>query len=138
MRKREISEPTFQMPLWLLDITKRITQIVEQYTKETFCINECNAISYKRREGHELEPHVDDRKLSTSIIANLSLCGDCIMTYSCIKPKPRCVDSVDVLLKRRTLQIQSGSARYDYSHGILNSNLLNNRRVSITFRESPL
>ena len=26
--------------------------------------NECNAIDYRRQEGHELAPHVDDRQMS--------------------------------------------------------------------------
>jgi alkylated DNA repair dioxygenase AlkB len=43
-----------------------------------------------------------------------------------------------VLLRRRTLQVLTGKARYDYSHGICNEDLLSDRRVSITMRESPL
>jgi alkylated DNA repair dioxygenase AlkB len=43
-----------------------------------------------------------------------------------------------VLLKRRTLQLLTGRSRYDYSHGICNHDFLNDTRVSITMRESPL
>jgi alkylated DNA repair protein alkB family protein 4 len=45
-------------------------------------------------------------------------------------------DRVDVRLPRRSLQIQSGDARYAFAHSIANENLLDPRRVSITFRES--
>ena len=43
-----------------------------------------------------------------------------------------------VLLKRRCLQVLTGKARYDYSHGIRNVDLFSDRRVSLTMRESPL
>ncbi len=35
-------------------------------------------------------------------------------------------------------QILSGRARYNYTHGITNGDLLDPRRLSITFRFSPL
>ena len=43
---------------------------------------------------------------------------------------------VDVFLPRRSLQLQTGETRYDFSHAIRNENLLADRRVSVTFRES--
>jgi len=42
----------------------------------------------------------------------------------------------EVQLPRRALQLQSGTVRYDYQHGIPNSHLLEPRRVSITFRQN--
>jgi len=47
-------------------------------------------------------------------------------------------DVVKVLLKRRTLQILTGDARYNFSHGIKNEDLMSSSRISITMRESPL
>ena len=38
-------------------------------------------------------------------------------------------------LPRRSLQVQTGSVRYDWKHGISNQNLRGERRISITFRE---
>lgn len=38
-------------------------------------------------------------------------------------------------LPRRSLSIQTGQCRYDYTHAIANEDLLSERRVSITFRE---
>ena len=95
----------------------------------------------------ELEPHCDDRQMSSGVLVNLSLLGDCVMTYAPDKknfdkkhdaPNRSRVQkrAVDVFLPRRSLQIQSGSTRYDFSHAIRNENLLADRRVSVTFRES--
>ncbi|KAA6416628.1 MAG: hypothetical protein FRX49_12427 [Trebouxia sp. A1-2] len=73
--------------------------------------NEANAIDYRKDLGHWLKPHVDDRQLSTDKIVTLSLAGLAIITKD---------------------------ARYMYTHGIGRDALLAPRRVSITFRQSPL
>lgn len=101
--------------------------------------NEANAIDYRKAQGHHLQSHVDDRKLSKEPIANLSLAGDCYMTFRNMEPN-RNISILEqkVLLRRRCIQILTGRARYDYAHGIDNKDLLSNRRVSITMRESPL
>lgn len=95
--------------------------------------NEANAIDYRRANGDYLKSHVDDRQLSKEPIANLSLAGDCLMTF-----KNERKQNQKILLKKRTLQILTGGARYDYSHGIDNEDLLSDRRISITMRESPI
>jgi hypothetical protein len=141
--------------------------------------NEANAIRYHKKMGHCLASHCDDRKLSKELIANLSLEGDCYMTYQNEKYKdhdqkqleehPYKQESMEknqetkspeilivpgrksegvpfvqipsfhnVLLKRRTLQLLTGRARYDYSHGIRNEHFIDETRVSITMRESPI
>ena len=101
--------------------------------------NEANAIDYRRKQGHWLKSHVDDRSLSKEPIANLSLAGDCYMTFTNQAPhRNLAVQSKRVLLKNRCLQILTGKSRYDFSHGIANEDLLSDRRVSITMRESPL
>jgi alkylated DNA repair dioxygenase AlkB len=101
--------------------------------------NEANAIDYRRFKGDYLKSHVDDRQLSKEPIANLSLAGDCYMTFRLQKQKSSDLPQEHkVFLKRRTVQLLTGSARYDYSHGIQNEDLLSDRRVSITMRESPL
>lgn len=103
-------------------------------TLRNFTPNECNAINYRKDLGSELTAHCDDRQLSSDLLVNLSLMGDCTMTY--IHDKFPNSKKVDVYLPRRSLQIQSGETRYDYMHSISNSNLHANRRVSVTFRES--
>lgn len=104
--------------------------------------NEANAIDYRKPLGHWLKSHVDDRYLSKEPIANLSLAGDCIMTYTLVSSSSSAStmnqQTYRVLLRRRTLQVLTGQARYAYSHGINNADLLSPRRVSITLRESPL
>jgi 2OG-Fe(II) oxygenase superfamily len=101
--------------------------------------NEANAIDYHSANGDYLKDHVDDRQLSKEPIANISIAGNCYMTF--IYQKKRIIgprEQLRVLLPRRTLQVLTGSARYDYSHGIRNEDLLDDRRVSVTMRESPL
>ena len=100
--------------------------------------NEANAIDYHKQQGHYLKSHVDDRQLSKEPIANLSLAGDCYMTFRNVAPHRNAVVPKKVLLKRRCLQILTGKARYDFSHGIESADLLSDRRVSVTMRESPL
>ena len=128
--------PGREMPAWLAFVVARIEAVVRERVPgiASFRINECNAIDYRRRLGHELHAHVDDRQLSGPVICNLSLAGDAIMQYKGMKKNS--IVTHNVRLPRRCLQIQSGASRYDYSHGIDNANLLADRRVSITFRES--
>ncbi|KAL0047088.1 hypothetical protein WJX82_006265 [Trebouxia sp. C0006] len=95
--------------------------------------NEANAIDYRKDLGHWLKPHVDDRQLSTDKIVTLSLAGLAVMTFDSKKGH-----SVEIELPPRTLQIITKDARYMYTHGIHRDALLAPRRVSITFRQSPL
>lgn len=96
--------------------------------------NEANAILYNRLSGHILGPHCDHRALSGAILATLSLAGDCTMTYTKAQQLP--AERHQVLLPRRTIQIQTGTTRYNYMHGIRNEDLPPppGTRVSITFR----
>ena len=126
-----------QLPACIAGIIERVCRL------KCFkgCIpNEANAIDYYRQAGDYLKSHVDDRQLSKEPIANLSLAGDCRMLFRLEKDKMKHILPAErkILLKRRTLQILTGRARYDYSHGIENKDLLSERRVSITMRESPL
>ena len=98
--------------------------------------NEANAIDYHTMRNDYLKAHVDDRQLSTEPIANMSLAGDCYMTFR--NERHTSAPPKKVLLKRRCLQVLTGPARYDYSHGIAAEDLLSPRRVSVTMRESPL
>ena len=103
--------------------------------QEPIQFNEGNAIDYVQRGNDYLKSHVDDRQLSKEPIANLSLLGDCYMTFTSVKDNAK---TVKVYLPRRCLQILTQSARYNFAHGIENQDLLNPRRVSLTLRESPL
>ena len=139
LRDRRVDAPENPLPEVLSKIVfPKLKQLNLPATKD-FSPNEANAIDYRRREGHWLKSHVDDRKLSKEAIANLSLLGDCYMTFANVsKHRNLAVSEQRVLLKRRCLQVLTGKARYDFSHGISNCDLLSDRRVSITMRESPL
>jgi alkylated DNA repair dioxygenase AlkB len=139
LRDRRVSAPENPLPHF---IEKILQPKLDRIECMVGCVpNEANAIDYRRKQGHYLQSHVDDRQLSKEPISNLSIAGDCYMTFrnekknsgSNIQP-----DVKRVLLKARTLQVLTGRARYDYSHGIRNEDLLSDRRVSITMRESPL
>jgi len=133
LRDRRVYAPENPMPHFFDAI---LSERLKRVQPMAGCIpNEANAIDYRRKQGHWLQSHVDDRQLSKEPIANLSVAGDCYMTF-----RNERVAGVEerVLLKRRTLQVLTGKARYDYSHGISNDDLLSDRRVSITMRESPL
>jgi alkylated DNA repair dioxygenase AlkB len=115
----------------------------KRWTFDTnFLPNEANAIDYHRDQGHYLKDHVDDRQLSKEPIANISFAGDCYMTFTNVKKTASAGDLLpsvrQIWLPRRCLQILTGKARYDYSHGIQHCHLLSPRRVSVTMRESPL
>lgn len=45
---------------------------------------------------------------------------------------------IRVLLPARSLQVLTKDARYRYTHGIAMDDVLDERRVSVTFRQSPL
>ncbi|KAK3267892.1 hypothetical protein CYMTET_23574 [Cymbomonas tetramitiformis] len=132
--RRITKPPRFQMPDWLQVVMQRMREVGPPVLAD-FHPNECNAIDYRRDEGHELLAHCDDRQMSGDVICNLSLAGDCKMTYTKEKGGFR---KVDVSLPRRSLQVQAGGVRYDYMHGITNDHLFSERRVSITFRESKI
>ena len=139
LKRRTVSPPTREMPPRLLAVAEKMRGAHALLAR--FSPNEANAISYDKRLGDRLLSHVDDRQLSSDVLVNLSLCGECVMTYERTTTRSsgggtRGSDRVDVRLPRRSLQIQSGDARYAFAHSIANENLLDPRRVSITFRES--
>lgn len=142
LRERCFRPPEREMPGILLPVIARMRTVAGVEAMRCFRPNEANAIDYRRREGHFLGPHCDDRQLSGKVLCNLCLAGDAIMTYLRDKAGGRggraraLRESYDAHLPRRALQIQSGTVRYDYQHSIPNGQLLSDRRVSITFRQN--
>jgi alkylated DNA repair dioxygenase AlkB len=136
LRDRKVEAPENPLPSFIRNILVPKLKLIPEMKG---CVpNEANAIDYRRHTGHYLTSHVDDRKLSKEPIANLSLAGDCYMTFTNVAPhRNTTVKSKKVLLKRRCLQILTGQARYDFAHGIERNDLLSDRRVSVTVRESP-
>mmetsp|Transcript_13162 Transcript_13162/g.24735 ORF Transcript_13162/g.24735 Transcript_13162/m.24735 type:complete len:400 (-) Transcript_13162:1528-2727(-) len=138
LKDRKVYPQDTPLPPLLLNL---INAKIRQLQEMKGCIpNEANAIDYRQKNGDYLKNHVDDRQLSKEPIANLSLAGDCFMTFRLERHSaPDHFPKVQkVLIKRRTLQVLTSNARYDYSHGIDNEDLLDERRISITMRESPL
>jgi len=95
-----------------------------------FKINEGNTIKYIKSEKHFLNHHVDDRSMSGPFLINLSLRGACKMSFTRMKTK----QVVKIRLPPRTLQIITGDIRYNWTHGIANSDLEDDVRISITLR----
>jgi alkylated DNA repair dioxygenase AlkB len=133
LRDRRVDSPQHPLPQAVQDfIQTKLTKVKETLkTKNAhlkdFQPNEANAIDYRRREKHWLMAHVDDRQLSKEPIANLSLAGDCVMTFRNQKRIPAQQQQQQqpemvhrILLKRGTLMILTRKARYDYSHEIGN------------------
>lgn len=135
LRDRKVTLGDGPLPDPLLHLVKRMRQSIPFL--EMFLATDANAIEYIPNQGHELLPHVDDRQLTKDTLVNLSLAGDCIMTF-----QREGTSSVElrreVLLPRRSLQVLQKDARYTYTHAIKNEHLLSSRRVSVTFRDSPV
>jgi len=129
--KRTFSEPDHAMPDAFREIIRRMRRVREL---REFFPNEANAIDYRRREGHSLAAHCDDRALSGAVLVNLCLAGSAVMTYE--RDQGAGEESYRADLPRRALQIQSGFVRFNYKHGIANADFLDDRRVSITFRSN--
>jgi alkylated DNA repair dioxygenase AlkB len=138
LRDRQVSAPENPMPTFYRNLVAPKLLRLPPIRAGNCFPNEANAIDYHRRAGHFLKSHVDDRQLSKEPIANLSLAGNCYMTFTQVKKRPAAPATVKVYLPRRCLQILTGMARYDYSHGIAHCDLLSDRRISVTMRESPL
>lgn len=58
--------------------------------------------------------------------------------HSGVSATSSCGMHVRVLLRPRALQLLTGRSRFEYTHGICADHVMDERRVSITFRYSPL
>lgn len=137
LRDRRVGEAENPLPHFVQQIV--LPKLAHLPAMKGCVPNEANAIEYRKAERHYLTAHVDDRKLSKEPIANLSLAGDCYMTFRNVAPhRTTAVPLQRVLLRRRCLQVLTGKARYDFSHEINPDDVLSSRRISVTMRESPL
>ncbi|XP_071453829.1 alpha-ketoglutarate-dependent dioxygenase alkB homolog 7, mitochondrial [Hetaerina americana] len=90
-----------------------------------------------------IKPHIDSVRFCGDIIAGLSLLSSSIMRLVHENEKSK---YVDVLLQRRSLYIMTGTARYDFTHELLdkersifkNDRVERGRRLSIICRNAPL
>jgi alkylated DNA repair protein alkB family protein 4 len=165
---RSVRAPVRPMPSFVNRLlVPRFYSQIRMLRNLRFSPNEGNAIEYRRGRSW-LESHVDDRAKHREVITNLSLAGDCCMTFTPLgrstaplsaarTPMPMPPPSassfvtagssdgsrsiplgheVKVLLRRRTLLVMTGDARYRYAHGIQREDVLSDRRVSFTLRET--
>ncbi|KAH8050583.1 alpha-ketoglutarate-dependent dioxygenase alkB-like protein [Aureococcus anophagefferens] len=103
------------MPDIFAPLVRRMRTIPEL---RSFRPNEANALDYRRSEGHYLGAHCDDRQLSGPILVNLCLAGDATMTYTRDQAGRGSAGETVRARLSGALQIQSGSVRFDYRHGI--------------------
>jgi alkylated DNA repair dioxygenase AlkB len=132
LKRRTVREGEVAMPTSLMELVPRMKAAAQPLLND-WKPNEANAIDYRRQLGHYLGSHVDDRNLSGKILVNLSLAAPCYMTYTKQKQQSQ---QVKVLLPRRSLQLQLGEVRYTWTHSIANTDLLGDRRISVTFRNA--
>ena len=85
LRSRRVDAPQHPLPPSIQKII--ISRLLSLQPMKGCVPNESNAIDYRKRDMHYLKAHVDDRQLSKEPIANLSLAGDCIMTFRNVKLK---------------------------------------------------
>ncbi|CAH1991229.1 unnamed protein product [Acanthoscelides obtectus] len=89
-----------------------------------------------------IKPHIDAVRFCGDTIAGLSLLTDSIMRLVHDKQKQL---YADILLKRRSLYIMKGTARFDYTHEILSNDhsvfkgekIFKDRRISVICRNEP-
>ncbi|XP_064477398.1 alpha-ketoglutarate-dependent dioxygenase alkB homolog 7, mitochondrial-like [Ornithodoros turicata] len=94
-------------------------------------------------ESGHIKPHVDSVRFCGDTIAGLSLLSECVMKLVHEKEKEKWVK---IFLRRRSLYIMTGAARYDFTHEILpNSQSLfkslpvkKTRRISVMCRNEPV
>ncbi|XP_055335401.1 alpha-ketoglutarate-dependent dioxygenase alkB homolog 7, mitochondrial-like [Paramacrobiotus metropolitanus] len=93
------------------------------------------------KDGY-IKPHVDSVRFCGDTIAGLSLLSSSVMRLVHESQKD---PVIDILLKRRSLYIMKGIARYEYTHEILKGNqsvfkreiVERDRRISLIFRNEP-
>lgn len=137
LKARVIRPARYPMPDFLRVCLDRFAEVLPSVLGR-FKPSEANALDYHRWRGHRLDAHFDDRHLNGDVLATLSLAGTAVMTYCKAHDRQRVPgqESVRVELPPRTLAVQTGLVRYGYTHAIANADLLSDRRVSITFRET--
>ncbi|XP_030754499.1 alpha-ketoglutarate-dependent dioxygenase alkB homolog 7, mitochondrial [Sitophilus oryzae] len=89
-----------------------------------------------------IKPHIDAVRFCGDTIAGLSLLTDSVMRLVHEKNKDL---YVDILLKRRSLYVMKGVARFEYTHEILsnessifkNQKIEKDRRISVICRNEP-
>ncbi|KAF5282664.1 hypothetical protein FQA39_LY17524 [Lamprigera yunnana] len=121
------------------------TKIIDRVQKLAFTTN-VNPLKHVHvldlnKKGY-IKPHIDSTRFCGDTIAGLSLLSDSVMRLMHNLSKQY---YINVFLKRRSLYIMKGVARFEYTHEILSNNnsffkdqvVEKNRRISIICRNTP-
>jgi alkylated DNA repair protein alkB family protein 8 len=84
---------------------------------------------YEKDKGHYIYLHTDNRGMFGDTVVSISLLGNCNLVMQ------NALEVVYVPFPRRSLLLMTREARYEWKHGIPNEELMDNKRISITFRE---
>lgn len=132
-RKIDQSFRIGNLPDWSTPIAeKMISQGLINFEPDQLIIN-----NYEAGEG--IAMHIDCEPCFSDTIISLSLNSDIVMDFQHVSSH----DKEELLLRRRSLLIMTGDARYQYKHGIAprKKDMFNNhtrkrqRRISLTFRK---
>ncbi len=147
VRKNDVNKGEYDLPGYLSPLVSRWQEIVRKRKVSDnlyshvellkFVPNECNINSYYKAQKNYLKPHFDDRNLSGPLLVNLSLLGRSRMTYL-LPPENQNLknkEPIPVFLPRRCLQLVTGPARWNFMHMINSIDILDDRRVSVTWRQ---
>ncbi|OQS01081.1 alkylated DNA repair protein alkB-like 8 [Achlya hypogyna] len=133
-RDVDVNRPLGRMPEFCRDMTSRLHELRPDLDEpDQITVNEY-------LPGQGIAPHVDTSDVFTEYIASASLGADIIMDFRLVND-PRVVKHV--LLKRGSLCLMVGEARYLWKHGIAyrkhdlieGTVAARSRRVSMTFRK---
>ena len=110
--------------------------------------NEGNVNCYVKSRGDFLRDHYDDRALSGPIVASLTLTGSCRLSFKDFgrtATQPQVVAGTvtslschHVPLHALSLQLLTGKARYNYTHGCPNEDLGDKPRYVVVFRMAKM
>lgn len=113
--------------------------LVERVRAEVECMGDftpvelCN-LDYLPERGAAIDPHMDDSWIWGERLVTLNLLSHSILTFTRNDGPTHSLQQVEVHMPRRSLVVVSGTARFQWQHGIQRSHVTS-RRVAITLRE---
>jgi alkylated DNA repair dioxygenase AlkB len=121
------------LPNWIGPITSRMVE------KEVIGVQPDQMIVNNYEPGQGIALHIDCEPCFDDVIISLSLNADIVMDLKKVNNQAK----ESILLKRRSLLILTGDARYEHLHGIVGrksdqfngSKRSRSRRISLTFRK---
>ncbi|MEK6733731.1 MAG: alpha-ketoglutarate-dependent dioxygenase AlkB [Pseudomonadota bacterium] len=123
-----------EIPDWLAHLSRKL------FDDNIFRLYPDQVIINEYLPGQGISSHIDCVPCFEETICSLSLLSPCLMDFSKNEEK------TSIYLEPRSLLILSGSARFEWKHGIASrrqdsyygNKFLRDRRVSVTFRKVKL